>query len=60
MTFSSLSIYVVFVDPHQGNEDVMHFSLPTTKAYVEFIGREKLEQTCNAYIVKSNDGSKES
>ena len=41
MTLSSLSIYVVFVDPHQGNKDVMPFSLPTTKAYVEFIGREK-------------------
>jgi hypothetical protein len=32
---------VVFVDPHQGNNDVMPFSLPTTKAYVEFIGRKK-------------------
>ena len=41
MTLSSLSIYVVFVDPHQGNNDVMPFSFPTTKAYVEFIGREK-------------------
>jgi hypothetical protein len=41
MTFSSLSIYVLFVDPHQGNNDVMLFPLPTTKAYVEFIGREK-------------------
>ena len=41
MTLSSLSIYVVFVDPHQGNNDVVPFSLPTTKAYVEFIGREK-------------------
>ena len=41
MTLSNLSIYVVFVDPHQGNEDVMPFSLPTTKVYVEFIGREK-------------------
>ena len=41
MTPSSLSIYVVFVDPHQGNKDVMPFSFPTTKAYVEFIGREK-------------------
>ena len=38
MTLSSLSIYVVFVDPHQDNKDVMPFSLPTTKAYVEFIG----------------------
>jgi hypothetical protein len=41
MTLSSLSIYVVFIDPHQGNKDVMPFSLPTTKAFVEFIGREK-------------------
>jgi hypothetical protein len=41
MTLSSLSIYVVFVDPHQGNKDVMPFSFPTTKAYVVFIGREK-------------------
>ena len=60
MTLSNLSIYVVFVDPHQGNKDVMHFSLSTTKVYVEFIGRGKLEHTCNAYIVKSNNGSKES
>jgi hypothetical protein len=42
MTLSSLSIYVVFVDPHQGNQDAMPFSLLTTKAYVEFIGREKV------------------
>ena len=41
MTLPSLSIYVVFVDPYQGNEDVVPFSLPTTKVYVEFIGREK-------------------
>ena len=48
MTLSSLSIYVVFVDPHQGNSDVMPLaivmlclSLPTTKAYVELIGVEK-------------------
>ena len=42
MTLSSLSIYVVFTDPHQGNkDDVVPFSLSTTKAYVEFIGREK-------------------
>ena len=60
MTLSNHSIYVVFVDPHQGNEDVMPFSLPTTKVYVEFIGREMLEHTCNAYIIKSNNGSKES
>ena len=32
MTLSSLSIYVVFVDPRQGNKDVMPFSLPTTNA----------------------------
>ena len=41
MALSSLSIYVVFVDPHKGNNDVLPFSLPTTKAYVEVIGREK-------------------
>jgi hypothetical protein len=41
MTLSSLSIYVVFVDPHQDNKDVMPFLLPITKAYVEFIGRDK-------------------
>ena len=41
MTLSSLLIYVVFVDPHQGNKDVMPFSRATTKAYVKFIGREK-------------------
>ena len=41
MTLSSISKYVVFVDSHQGNNDVMPFSLTTTKAYVEFIGREK-------------------
>ena len=40
MTLSSLSIYVVFVDPHQGNS-VLCLSLPTTKAYVELIGRER-------------------
>ena len=42
MTLLSLSIYVVFVNPHQGNKDAMPFSLPTTKAYVEFIGKEKV------------------
>jgi DNA-dependent RNA polymerase auxiliary subunit epsilon len=41
MTLSSLSIYVVFMDPHQENKDVVPFSLPTTRAYVEFKGREK-------------------
>jgi hypothetical protein len=41
MALSSLSIYVVFADPCQGNKDVMPFSLSTTKAYVEFVGREK-------------------
>ena len=62
MILSSLSIYVVFVDPHQGKSDVMSFFLPTTKAYVELIGVEKSikEQTCNTYIVKSNLGSNES
>jgi hypothetical protein len=41
MTLSNLSIYVVFVDPHQGNKDVMPFSLPTTKVYVKFTCKEK-------------------
>ena len=41
MTLSSLSIYVVFVDAHQGNNDVMPF-FPITKAYVELIGGEKV------------------
>ena len=41
MTLSSLSIYVVLMDPYQGNKDVMPFSLSTIKAFVEFIGREK-------------------
>jgi hypothetical protein len=54
MTLSSLSIYVVFVDPHQDNNDVMPFSLPTTKAYVEFIGREEARAylQCIYYKVK--------
>ena len=39
MTLSSLSIYVVFVDPYQGNINVMP-SLPATKDYVELIGVE--------------------
>ena len=43
MTLSSLSMYVIFVDPHQDNKDVMPFSLPTTKAYVESIGMEKAQ-----------------
>ena len=40
MTLSSLSKYVVFVDPHQGIT-CCAICLPTTKAYVEFIGRKK-------------------
>ena len=31
-----------YTNTHQGNKDVMPFSLPTTKAYVEFIGRKKV------------------
>ena len=54
MTLSSLSIYAVSMDPHQGNNDVMSFSLPTTKAYMEFIGREKARAylQCIYYKVK--------
>jgi hypothetical protein len=59
MTLSCLSIYVIFMDPHQGNKDVMPF-LPITKEYMEFIGREKARAYLQSYIVKSNNGSKES
>jgi hypothetical protein len=41
ITLLCLSIYVVSMDPHQGNKDVMPFLLPITKAFVEFIDREK-------------------
>ena len=41
MTLSTLSIYVVFMDPYQDNNDVMPFYFSTTKAYVELIGGEK-------------------
>jgi hypothetical protein len=58
MTLSNLSIYVVFVDPHQGNNNVMP-SLLTTKAY-SGAHRSGNEHTCSSYIVKSNNGSKES
>jgi hypothetical protein len=40
MTLSNLSIYVVFVDPHQSINDVMSIS-STTKVYVELVGVEK-------------------
>jgi hypothetical protein len=40
MTLLDFSIYVVFVDPHQGINDVMPFS-STTKTYVELIEVEK-------------------
>jgi hypothetical protein len=51
---SQVSQYVVFVDPHHDNNDVKPFSLPTTKAYVEFIGREKARAylQCIYYKVK--------
>ena len=41
MALSSLSVYVVFVDHHQGNKDVMPFLFLPLRLYVEFIGREK-------------------
>jgi hypothetical protein len=61
MTLSNLSIYVVFVNPHQGNNNVMPY-LPTTKAYsgAHRSGNNKEEHTCSLYIVKSNNRSKES
>jgi hypothetical protein len=48
---------VVFVNPHEGNNSVMPFSLPTTKAYVEFIGREKARaylQCIYCKVIQSN------
>jgi hypothetical protein len=51
MTLSSLSIYVVFVNPDQDNKDVMPFSLPIIKAYVEFIGREKAKAYSQMHIL---------
>jgi hypothetical protein len=60
MTLSSLSIYMVFVDPRQGNKDVIPFSLPTTKAYVGFIGREKAKAYLQYIYCKLNNGFKES
>jgi hypothetical protein len=60
MTLSSLPIYMVFVDHRQGNKDIMHFSLPTTKAYVGFIGREKAKAYLQCIYCKSNNEFKES
>ena len=40
MTLSNLSKYVVFVDHHNAIA-MLCLSFPTSKAYVEFIGREK-------------------
>ena len=60
MTLSSLSIYVVFVDPHKGNNDVMPFLFLQLKLMWSLCVGRKLEHTCNAYIVKSNNGFKES
>jgi hypothetical protein len=61
MTLSDLSIYVVFVDPHQGNDDVMPFS-SITKVYsgAHRNGDSMKEHTCNTYVIKSKLGSKES
>ena len=54
-SLSKLSLYMVFLDPLQSISCYLPF-LP--KAFVEFIGRNKTrEHTCNAYIVKSNNGS---
>jgi hypothetical protein len=40
MTLSSLSLYVVFLDPYQGITCCLCF--PTSKAFVKLIGMEKL------------------
>ena len=56
-SLSKLSLYIVFEDPLQGISYCLPF-LP--RAFMEFIGRDKTrEHTCNAYIVKSSNGSKE-
>jgi hypothetical protein len=61
MTLSNLLIYVVFVDHHQDKNNVMP-SLPSTKAYsgAHRSGNNKVEHTCSSYIIKLNNGSKES
>jgi hypothetical protein len=64
MTLSNPLIYLVFMDPHQGINDVMPIS-STTKAYVELIGEEKTRTIINckhafSCIVKSNNRFKES
>jgi hypothetical protein len=53
---------VVFVDPYQGNNNgvpSLSLFLQLIKAYVELIGGRQRIHTCNAYIVKSNNGSGE-
>ena len=60
MTLSSVSMYVVFVDPHKGSNNVMPFLFLQLKLMWSLCVGRKLEHTCNAYIVKSNNGSKES
>jgi hypothetical protein len=61
MTLSSLSIYVTFVEPPKAMM-MLYLSLPTTKAYsgAHRNGENMKEHTCNTYVVKSNNGSKES
>jgi hypothetical protein len=55
MTLSSLSIYVVFVDPHQGNkDDVVPFLFLSLRLYVEFIGREKARSYLQCLYCKVN------
>jgi hypothetical protein len=59
MTLSSLLIYVLFVNHHQGITCCFLFLFLPLRLYMEFIGREKARAYCNAYIVKSNNESKE-
>ena len=60
MTLSSLSIYVVFVDLTKAIKMLCLFLfLPLRLMWSSEVGR-KLEHTYNAYVVKSNNGSKES
>jgi hypothetical protein len=50
MTLLNLSIYMVFVDPHQGNNFIP--SLPTTMAYngAHRSGNNKEEHTCSPLL----------
>jgi hypothetical protein len=51
-------MYVVFLDTHQGIDDLAIFYL-LLKAYMNLRKEWKWKHTCITYIVKSTQGSKE-